>query len=58
VIYLRRSAVIALGCVNATHDYAQGKALVAGALLVDPARLADTTQSLKSLAASAPSGRT
>lgn len=57
VIYLRRSCVIALDCVNATRDYVQGKTLVAGALVVDPAQLADVTQPLKSLAASAPSSR-
>ena len=51
VIYLRRSAVVALDCVNATRDYVQGKALVAGALVADPARLADTAQPLKALAA-------
>ena len=51
VVYLRRSAVVALDCVNATRDYVQGKALVAGALVVDPARLADTAQPLKALAA-------
>ena len=51
VAYLRRSAVIALDCVNATRDYVQGKALVAGALVVDSARLADASQPLKSLIA-------
>jgi len=50
VVYLRRSCVIALDCVNATRDYVQGKALVAGGLMVDPARLADATQPLKLLA--------
>ena len=50
VIYLRRDAVIALDCVNATRDYVQGKALVAGAAIVSPAQLADTTLPLKSLA--------
>ncbi len=53
VIYLRRSAVVALDCVNATRDYVQGKALVAGALVLDPAQLADTAQPLKALAAAA-----
>ncbi len=52
-IYLRQSRVIALDCVNATRDYVQGKALVAGALTVDPALLADAMQPLKSLAAAA-----
>ena len=51
VAYLRRSCLIALDCVNATRDYVQGKALVAGGVMVDPARLADATQPLKSLGA-------
>ena len=46
VAYLRRSAVIALDCANATRDYVQGKALV-----VDPTRLADASQPLKLLIA-------
>ncbi len=43
VIYRRNGAVIALDCVNATRDYAQGRALVvtgsraAASALVDPA---------------------
>jgi 3-phenylpropionate/trans-cinnamate dioxygenase ferredoxin reductase component len=49
VVYLRGGAVIALDCVNAIKDYVQGKALVAGAVHVDPAALADAATPLKSL---------
>ena len=56
-IYLRQSRVIALDCVNATRDYVQGKALVAGALAVDPALLADIALPLKSHAAPAAPAR-
>ncbi len=48
VVYLRRSCVIALDCVNATRDYVQGKAPVASGVVVDPVRLADAAQPLKS----------
>ncbi len=51
VIYLRQGRVIALDCVNATRDYAQGRALVSGGLAIDPALLADPARSLKELAA-------
>ncbi len=49
LIYLKAGRVIALDCVNATRDYVQGKALVTGRLGIDPARLADVDQPLKSL---------
>ena len=48
VVYLREGRVIALDCVNAMRDYVAGKRLVADGLRVDPARLADTAQPLKS----------
>ena len=51
VIYLRQGRVIALDCVNATRDYAQGRALVSGGLAIDPALLADPARPLKELAA-------
>ena len=47
VIYRRAGAVIALDCVNATRDYAQGRALVLGGAVVDAAVLTDTTVALK-----------
>jgi len=47
LIYLRGGRVIALDCVNAVKDYAQGKALVVGGRVVDPAVLADTAVPLK-----------
>lgn len=53
LIYLRQGKVIALDCVNATRDYVQGRALVAGGLTIDPTRLADAATPLKDLAASA-----
>ena len=49
LIYLKAGRVIALDCVNATRDYVQGKALVAGGLRIDPVRLADAEMPLKSL---------
>lgn len=52
VIYLRQGRVIALDCVNMVKDYVAGRALVLGGLSPDPAALADTDVTLKSLAAS------
>ncbi len=49
VIYLRDGRVIALDCVNATRDFVQGRALVTGRVVADPAALRDTTATLKSL---------
>ena len=49
LIYLREGAVIALDCVNAVRDYAQGKALVLNGLRADRAQLADAGVPLKSL---------
>ncbi|MEP7350050.1 MAG: FAD/NAD(P)-binding oxidoreductase [Sphingorhabdus sp.] len=51
VIYLKQGKVIALDCVNATKDYVQGKALVAGGLALPAEALADTSVTLKDLAA-------
>lgn len=50
VVYLRKGAVIALDCVNAVKDYAQGRALVLAGTKVAPEKLADTNLSLKELA--------
>jgi 3-phenylpropionate/trans-cinnamate dioxygenase ferredoxin reductase subunit len=47
VIYLKAGKVIALDCVNAVKDYVQGKALVEGGVIVDPAVLADVDVPLK-----------
>jgi 3-phenylpropionate/trans-cinnamate dioxygenase ferredoxin reductase subunit len=49
VVYLRQGRVIALDCVNAMRDYAQGRALVVAGQTCDPAALADTSVPLKSL---------
>jgi 3-phenylpropionate/trans-cinnamate dioxygenase ferredoxin reductase subunit len=51
LIYLKSGRVIALDCVNATKDYVQGRALVTGGAVVDPAGLGDATIPLKELAA-------
>ncbi|MET3762271.1 FAD-dependent oxidoreductase [Sphingomonas sp. UYEF23] len=50
VVYLKRGAVIALDCVNATRDYVQGKALVEQRLVLSAPLLADTTRTLKDIA--------
>lgn len=51
VIYLKEARVIALDCVNAVKDYVQGRALVAGRMILDRVDLADTGKPLKELAA-------
>ena len=51
LVYLKQGRVIALDCVNATRDYAQGRALVAAGARPDRAALADATVPLKMLAA-------
>ncbi len=51
VIYLKQGKVIALDCVNGTKDYVQGRALVLEGLALTPEQLADTTVTLKELAA-------
>lgn len=50
VVYLKEGRVIALDCVNATKDYAQGRKLVIGRASPDKARLADASIPLKELA--------
>jgi 3-phenylpropionate/trans-cinnamate dioxygenase ferredoxin reductase subunit len=49
VVYLKEGRVIALDCVNRVRDYVQGRALVAGAVAVEPALLADLSIDLKTL---------
>jgi 3-phenylpropionate/trans-cinnamate dioxygenase ferredoxin reductase subunit len=49
VVYLLDGRVIALDCVNATRDYAQGRRLVETGAVVDPVRLADPAVPLKEL---------
>jgi 3-phenylpropionate/trans-cinnamate dioxygenase ferredoxin reductase subunit len=49
-VYLRQGRVIALDCVNAVKDYAQGRKLVTGGIAPDRARLADPATLLKDLA--------
>jgi 3-phenylpropionate/trans-cinnamate dioxygenase ferredoxin reductase subunit len=49
LVYLREGAVIALDCVNATRDYAQGRALVVAGARVDAAAIAGAA-TLKDLA--------
>lgn len=51
VIYLRKAAVIALDCVNATKDYVQGRALVTKCAVITPEMLADATVPLKEMIA-------
>lgn len=52
VIYLKQGRVIALDCVNATKDYVQGRAFVVDGLAPTSEQLADTSVTLKDLAAS------
>jgi 3-phenylpropionate/trans-cinnamate dioxygenase ferredoxin reductase subunit len=49
LIYLKQSRVIALDCVNATRDYAQGRALILAGAAPDRGALADTSKTLKEL---------
>lgn len=53
IVYLREGQVIALDCVNAAKDYAQGRQLVLQGTKADPSTLADPAVPLKSIAASA-----
>jgi 3-phenylpropionate/trans-cinnamate dioxygenase ferredoxin reductase subunit len=48
-VYLKQGRVIALDCVNAVRDYAQGHKLVAAGVAPDRAALADPEVPLKSL---------
>lgn len=52
VIYLKQGKVIALDCVNATKDYVQGRAFVVDGLAPNFEQLADSSVTLKDLAAS------
>ncbi len=52
VVYLREGKVIALDCVNAVRDYAQGRALVVAGAALDQARLVDSAVPLKEVALS------
>lgn len=49
VVYLKQGHVIALDCVNAVKDYAQGRKLVETRAKVAPERLADPAIALKEL---------
>jgi len=49
LVYLREGRVIALDCVNAVRDYAQGRRLVQEGYSPDPAKLADPAVPLKEL---------
>jgi 3-phenylpropionate/trans-cinnamate dioxygenase ferredoxin reductase component len=49
MIYLKEGRVIALDCVNAVRDYAQGRKLVEARAVIDPALLADKAFALKDL---------
>ena len=49
LIYLKGGRVVALDCINAARDYAQGRALVDIGLVADPVQLADPEVPLKSL---------
>lgn len=53
VVYLRRGRVIALDCVNATRDFVQGRALVAGRAQVTAVALTEHGGELKLLPVSA-----
>ena len=49
IVYLREGRVIALDCVNAVRDYAQGRGLVLHRVVADAKALADPEVPLKSL---------
>jgi 3-phenylpropionate/trans-cinnamate dioxygenase ferredoxin reductase subunit len=49
LIYLRGGRVVALDCINAVKDYAQGRALVEARAALSPDLLADTAIPLKSM---------
>lgn len=51
LVYLRGGRVIALDCVNAVRDYAQGRKLIEAGARIAAADLADTGRMLKELAA-------
>jgi 3-phenylpropionate/trans-cinnamate dioxygenase ferredoxin reductase subunit len=49
IVYLREGRVVALDCVNAVKDYAQGRKLILDGRVLDKARLADASLPLKEL---------
>ncbi|MGN6268538.1 MAG: NAD(P)/FAD-dependent oxidoreductase [Sphingomonas sp.] len=49
LIYLKQGRVIALDCVNATRDYAQGRALILAGAAPDKKALTDRSRTLKEL---------
>ena len=49
LVYLKEGRVIALDCVNAVRDYAQGRKLVERGAVIAPDLLADTQTPLKSM---------
>src|SRR4051812_14422676 len=51
LLYLLAGRVIALDCVNSVRDYVQGRSLIESGPVADPAKLADPSVPLKSLAA-------
>jgi 3-phenylpropionate/trans-cinnamate dioxygenase ferredoxin reductase subunit len=51
LVYLAEGRVIALDCVNATRDYAQGRRLVEQGARVAPDALGDASRQLKDLVA-------
>lgn len=51
LVYLKDGAVVALDCVNAARDFAQGRKLVSAGARTDPALLADDRKPLKEIAA-------
>ncbi|WP_022687711.1 NAD(P)/FAD-dependent oxidoreductase [Sphingomonas phyllosphaerae] len=51
VVYLRGGRVVAIDAVNATKDYVQGRALVAGGARLSVAALEDASRPLKEIAA-------
>ncbi|MFC4292375.1 NAD(P)/FAD-dependent oxidoreductase [Sphingorhabdus arenilitoris] len=56
IVYLRDGRVIALDCVNATKDYAQGRKLVEQSAAIPAELLADSSQTLKDLLAGSGEG--
>lgn len=49
IVYLKEGRVIALDCVNATRDYAQGRKLVEARAEIEPGLLANTEIALKEM---------
>lgn len=49
LVYLRDKRIIALDCVNAMRDFAQGRTLVEAGISIAPERIRDPATSLKSL---------